>query len=205
MKYGIDGKKNKDIIETYKEDSNRIEIKYLDGSTKTIPLTKEDLESIRNLSIQQAEERRDSNRENFLQKNVEILGFVQGGIFVSLMHIIFGFLSSDKGIDDVAFSAFISSFNAIILVINGHVLRISKEELKDIRKYNIYLNHRDIFEKYKETLETYQNVEYNGPIDINTIDDYSFEDLEQMRDNIKSMDSYDRFCDIASSSVLKLN
>ena len=202
MKYEYDGKEKKDIVENYEENNNKIVINYLDGSTQTIQLTKENLEHIKGILLKQAEERRNTDGEKILADGLLYRGAQLG---VSVMGLVTSILfsASTQFSAERIFFAGVSAICAINIIFTGQKICIEQKEIDDIRKYNIYLNNKEDFDEYKDRLELYENVEYKKPIDINTIDEYSYEDLEQMRDNIKGIKSYENFCAVANEKFIK--
>ena len=68
----------------------------------------------------------------------------------------------------------------IFLIVDSLFYKLSSNEIKELKKYNIYLAVKDEIEKNKK-----EN------ININNLDNYSLKDLEEIRQNLINSKSKD--------------
>lgn len=184
---------NKDgIIGNYKKDENSIIISYLDGTTEKILLSRENEQKILDLMLYQA--RLKSDLSEYLRvsevKSMTFYTTLISGI-ATLTFGLFGYAVSLRDMDGLAsFSNIISMVTGITVVINGIMYSSRSEELDEIIILDLYLSSKNEIEKYLLNDQIFEGVVSEQRIlNINTIDDFSADDIKKILLNIKALNS----------------
>lgn len=192
MKYGYDGAKSSDIIDNYRKGDSEIIITFLDGSIKTVPLNNTYETRIKNLMLKQAEDRNNSDEAKVENHYKNFFNFTSSGMSVASALFIIAVLSSrtydSKSAFYNALIAFVISVTGVGVYISDKEVKLSKEEINDIKKYSIYLASREKLENYKNNLKLYRGIEYRGELDINTLDYYSLSDMLKIEKNLLKLE-----------------
>lgn len=183
MNYGYDT--NDALIKNIKPKDNVMVITYLDGTTNEVPLTEHMVNQLKNIMIKQAINRNKSSALEEAKNNLR-LNYVR----MIIKHIEIAF-STFFGISskELAFKFAFFSISAMacleLSTIYGKIV-FKKEEINELLKYDIFL-------KIKDDLND-PNV-YNGvdkaPLDIDTLDEYSLQEIKTIESNIHNLKRLD--------------
>lgn len=187
MKYGYDGVEEKELIYNYTINDNKIIITYLDGSSEEIPLTRENEKELLNKMIEQAIERNNSSALSLAKRERNWNCFQ--GILTALMMCANGGIVSLS--DDIVANTFcgIACISAGLCTIGyGMSYKFSKDEVEELKKYDIYLSIRKRLEASAELV--FKGVKMQEALTINTLDNYSLKDIKKIRKNLEII----RYC-----------
>ena len=191
MKYGYEEKSYKELIENYKVSGDKIVITFLDGTKNEILLTKENERELLSKMIKQAQERSESSalyiakiRKKTLTNFVTI---IMGGILLDFAIVSATTAGNSIFMGNVteSIAAILGSITGVCLVIGG-IQYSFNDEIEELEKYNIYLSIRDELEKCISDFDLFSGVEkMTEKFNINTLDEYTLEDLIQISNNLK--------------------
>lgn len=191
MKYGYEEKSYKELIENYKVSGDKIVITFLDGTKNEILLTKENERELLSKMIKQAQERSESSalyiakiRKKTLTNFVTI---IMGGILLDFAIVSATTAGNSIFMGNVteSIAAILGSITGVCIVIGG-IQYSFNDEIEELEKYNIYLSIRDELEKCISDFDLFSGVEkMTEKFNINTLDEYTLEDLIQISNNLK--------------------
>ena len=191
MKYGYEEKSYKELIENYKVSGDKIVITFLDGTKNEILLTKENERELLSKMIKQAQERSESSalyiakiRKKTLTNFVTI---IMGGILLDFAIVSATTAGNSIFMGNVteSIAAILGSITGLCIVIGG-IQYSFNDEIEELEKYNIYLSIRDELEKCISDFDLFSGVEkMTEKFNINTLDEYTLEDLIQISNNLK--------------------
>lgn len=141
MNYGYEGTELGELIQNYKTSNDKIIITFLDGTNYEIPLTEENEIELLNQMFEQAEERRKKSSIDDLKqkrKNALMWAMIQAG--VTVLNMVDAFTTDSKGMR--VFASFLGGITAAAVVVNGLDYQFSNDEIKELEKYDIYLQIR---------------------------------------------------------------
>lgn len=177
MKYGYGDYELGSLIKKYKKKNNKIIITFLDGTKKEEPLTNIKEEEILNKMLKQAIERNDNIKwEEILEKRKFSKNNIIKDILFEIIGISLPYIHEYTG----EISLFLGGTMGIFLIVDSLFYKLSSNEIKELKKYDIYLDVKDEIEKNKK-----EN------ININNLDNYSLKDLEEIRQNLINSKSKD--------------
>lgn len=189
MKYGYNGAELGELIKNYKTSNDKIVITFLDGSNYEIPLTEENEIDLLKQMLEQAEVRSRTSSIYVLKqkrKKALILTMIQVGF--TLVSIINASTNDSKGIK--VFASILSGITALTVVANGLNYKFINDEIKELEKYDIYLQIRARLENIGDPNLFNGIKKQEAPLNINTLDSYSLNDIKKIRDNLKISEKY---------------
>jgi len=183
MKYGYNGASERELIANYKIVDDKIVILYLDGYAEKIPYTKSNEDIIIAKMITQAEVRRDSEAERISNTNMKkalTVGLGSGAVTLASLGL-------------TQFGEYISIFFGPIALYNLIYMLQQNANIKELKKYDIYLKIREEIEKYQNNPSLYNNVKTrNNSLNINTLDNYSLKDLRVIKANLEQFSTKEK-------------
>ena len=194
MNYGYEGTELGELIQNYKTSNDKIIITFLDGTNYEIPLTEENEIELLNQMFEQAEERRKkSSIDDLKQKRKKALmwAMIQAG--VTVLNMVDAFTTDSKGMR--VFASFLGGITAAAVVVNGLDYQFSNDEIKELEKYDIYLQIRVRLENINDP-NLFNGVERReASLNINTLDSYSLSDIKKIRNNLNRSEKYSSYLD----------
>ena len=194
MNYGYEGTELGELIQNYKTSNDKIIITFLDGTNYEIPLTEENEIELLNQMFEQAEERRKkSSIDDLKQKRKKALmwAMIQAG--VTVLNMVDAFTTDSKGMR--VFASFLGGITAAAVVVNGLDYQFSNDEIKELEKYDIYLQIRARLENINDP-NLFNGVERReASLNINTLDSYSLSDIKKIRNNLNRSEKYSSYLD----------
>lgn len=203
MKYGYKNIADKNLIQHYEISDDKIIIKYLDGNVKTIPLTKENESDLLNLMFKQAKDRSTSsalkNARN-IKDLMESLTIKFGSC--TALGIILAAVSSSPNVE--LYSSILSCVVSMPLIFCGVKCVNKNNEIKELEKYDMYLSLKNTLEKNISQPNLFNEVKNKqNVLNINTLDNYSLDDIETIKRNLILIES-SSICFDEASDVKKL-
>lgn len=194
MNYGYEGTELGELIQNYKTSNDKIIITFLDGTNYEIPLTEENEIELLNQMFEQAEERRKKSSIDDLKqkrKNALMWAMIQAG--VTVLNMVDAFTTDSKGMR--VFASFLGGITAAAVVVNGLDYQFSNDEIKELEKYDIYLQIRARLENINDP-NLFNGVERReASLNINTLDSYSLSDIKKIRNNLNRSEKYSFYLD----------
>lgn len=93
--------------------------------------------------------------------------------------------------------------NCIFIVIDGCKYYLENDEIKEIKKYGIYLNIMEDLERYKDNPNLLNNIKNMNEIpNINTLDNYSLKEIMQLEKNLLLCKKYEIFSKQADAKLI---
>lgn len=191
------------LIKNYEVLDNNIIIQYLDGTYHTLPCTKENEHKILNIMIDQAIER--NHKMYSIKLTSEKFTLVEGILCISLLKY-FKYLSFSGTLNELnklfGSNLDIAIVGIYILIASSglfslHLSMITDEAIQELTKYEIFLSIREKLEELQSEEVLYQQqssldiikaYKMDGhkyyPLNINTIDNFSLEDIRNISDNL---------------------
>ncbi len=74
--------------------------------------------------------------------------------------------------------------NSVCIVYGGIKYNLLNKKLDELEKYDIYLSIYEELEKCKYNIDIYNGVEYKKTLDINTIDNYTLDEIKLIENNL---------------------
>lgn len=197
MKFGYEGKQDKDIIKNFDKADDKIIINFLDGHTIELLLNDKNEEELLITMFNQANERNLSDtaeeikdlRKHYLMYEIISISMCSSNCMNIIKHKIQG----DRTFI-ILYSLLSLSF-VIIAIINGKGYKIYNDKLKELKKYAIYI---DLVDKLKKVEDINGNniLKINNiNIDINNLDNYTLKEIRKLRDSIKNNINYTKYFD----------
>ncbi len=186
MKYGYDGINSSDLIGNYEILNDKIIIKYLDGSSSEIKYTKQDEIKLLNKMFNQAIARSNSYALYFAKskKRDAIFNEVLSFCALGLVNVP---VNSNLMIEYII--PLIYNICFPIFAIHNY-LKYSdvKDEVNELKKYDIYLHLRHTLLLLKNNPNAFNGIEKKGELNINTLDNYSLRDMKKIRNNLTNIE-----------------
>ncbi len=183
MNYGYEGAAQSSLIKKFMENGNdNITITYLDGHTNTIPFSEEVKEKLYQQLLKQAIERNNSDAlMNAKEKRKWAASFMIGEIIMILLAPVA--ILTNKSEKAQLIAGIAGSILTIDAVVNGHKFKMANEEIKEIKKYAIYLKMRDKIEQNTDQTLFCGVKDQEQEINLNNIDEYSFAKIKRLNRN----------------------
>ena len=204
MKFGYyDNSENKDLIQNYEKQDNKIVITFLDGPNYEISLSKENEANLLNLMIEQAQDRSESDELYLVQQRRKKI------LMSSVVYTVLNLININYA--NKTDSNFLRTFTSILCCITGLCIvtdiffcKFSNDEIKELKKYDIYLSIRKTLEKNITDPNLFKGVKSQQlELNINTLDDYSLSDIKKIQSNLRKIEKYSQYF-TDSSDTLKL-
>lgn len=189
MKYTYDHIELSSIIEKYKINHDKIIVNFLDGSSYELPLNKENEEIIKRRMLKQAIARDESHAlKEAKKKQIKALIW---SIFQTYLTAIC--ISNSYSNNGTMTATMLSYISGIIVVLHGIEFKIDSEEIEEIEKYKIYLSIKDRLEDNIKNPILYVGVNsIEKELNINTLDNYSLNDIKIIKNNLLKMENYNQ-------------
>ena len=179
---------NTGIIKNYKIDLSYIYVYYLDGHMERYDFSFDVLQEINNKMINQAHYmvKHNQSEKVIKQKNADKikLGITAGTMFLTASIFYDKYLIDSGNFQPI--NLLIEGLGVCMLpfITIGYINFINRDREKNINKYKTYLDNYNSFIKCSSDEKLYEGIEYKGEISINTIDDYSHDDINRMCENL---------------------
>ncbi len=185
MKHGYEGAEAGELIQNYKTSNDKIIITFLDGTNYEMPLTEENEANLLNKMLEQAEERKGLSIYDLNQKRTKALIWTITQVGCTALNILGASIADSKGMR--VFASIVSGITALNVVMNGLDYRFKNDEIKELEKYDIYLQIRTRLENADDSnlFNGIRKRKQETPLNINTLDNYSLNDIKKIRDNLK--------------------
>ena len=194
MKHGYKGAESGELIQNYKTSNDKIIITFLDGTNYEIPLTEENEIDLLNQMLEQAEERsKKSSIYDLKQKRKKALIWTMTQVGFTILNIVNASTTDSKGMR--VFAGILGGITAFTVVINGLDYKFKNDEIKELEKYDIYLQIRARLENINDPNLFNGIRKQETPLNINTLDNYSLNDIIKIRDNLKRSEKYSSYFD----------
>ena len=189
MKYTYDHIELSSIIEKYKINHDKIIVNFLDGSSYELPSNKENEEIIKRRMLKQAIARDESHAlKEAKKKQIKALIW---SIFQTYLTAIC--ISNSYSNNGTMTATMLSYISGIIVVLHGIEFKIDSEEIEEIEKYKIYLSIKDRLEDNIKNPILYVGVNsIEKELNINTLDNYSLNDIKIIKNNLLKMENYNQ-------------
>ena len=189
MKYTYDHIELSSIIEKYKINHDKIIVNFLDGSSYELSLNKENEEIIKRRMLKQAIARDESHAlKEAKKKQIKALIW---SIFQTYLTAIC--ISNSYSNNGTMTATMLSYISGIIVVLHGIEFKIDSEEIEEIEKYKIYLSIKDRLEDNIKNPNLYVGVNsIEKELNINTLDNYSLNDIKIIKNNLLKMENYNQ-------------
>ena len=181
------------FIEKYEIDKYFIRIYYLNGTKETCELS---LYNIDKLNEKMVEEALVIIQEHFSKKfksersmkELKVTFLTMAGVLTSAAMLEL----SIKDPNDTRMLCELIASICIPAFIYAYRKRENINDDYDIKKYQMFIEHKDEFEKnnYKENI--YNGIHKKGYVSINNLDSYSYEEIKMMVDNIQKTRKIDK-------------
>ena len=200
MKYGYEGVESGDLIQNYKAFNDKIIITFLDGSNYEIPLTEENEINLLNQMLEQAEERsRRTSIYDLKQNRKKALIWTMTQVGLTVSSILNASTTDSKEMR--VFASVLGGIAALTVVTNGLNYKFINDEIKELEKYDIYLQIRGRLEIINDPNLFNGVKKQQEPLNINTLDGYSLNDIIRIRDNLKRSEKYSTYFDRDGSNL----
>lgn len=189
MKYTYENIELSSIIEKYKINYDKIIVNFLDGSSYELPLNKENEEIIKRRMLKQAIARDESDAlKEAKKKQIKALIW---SIFQTYLTAIC--ISNSYSNNGTMTATMLSYISGIIVVLHGIEFKIDSEEIEEIEKYKIYLSIKDRLKDNIKSPILYVGVNsIEKELNINTLDNYSLNDIKIIKNNLLKMENYNQ-------------
>lgn len=192
MKHGYEGAEAGELIQNYKTSNDKIIITFLDGTNYEMPLTEENEANLLNQMLEQAEER---NKElsiyDLKQERTKALIWTMTQVGYTALSILGASIADSKGMR--VFASIVSGITALTVVMKGLDYIFKNDEIKELEKYDIYLQIRTRLENADDSNLFNGIRKQETPLNINTLDNYSLNDIIKIRDNLKRSEKYSSY------------
>ena len=185
MKHGYEGAESGELIQNYKTSNDKIIITFLDGTNYEIPLTEENEIDLLN-QIK-------SSIYDLKQKRKKALIWTMTQVGFTILNIVNASTTDSKGMR--VFASILGGITAFNVVIKGLDYKFKNDEIKELEKYEIYLQIRARLENINDPNLFNGIRKQETPLNINTLDNYSLNDIIKIRDNLKRSEKYSSYFD----------
>ena len=181
MRYGYEDADINSIISYYKIDGNNLIITYLSGKEDIVSKEKED--EIITIMLKQAIERQEKctlatairnekdNMELFSIKFLIATSFFAGGAAINSENWALGLTVA-------------GAYSAFMAILDGSQMIDLHKRTEELKKYKLFLSHLNDLERLKNDKSIYKGVEATCPLNINTIDGFTYSDVKKISLNI---------------------
>lgn len=192
MNYSYGDKKDSDIIKNYKinKKDKTIVINFLDGTKYVAPYSIENENDVLDRMLSQAIERNGTcTLDKMVNKNVHyfICGLVNAIICAN--DVIYSFSVNHNNSKIVLYVA--GGITLSLSLVSGVISLNCSEEIKELRKYKLYLSLRDKIAERSFDSNIFNGVKCKKNLNINTLDSYSLTDLKKIKINLLRSKSFD--------------
>ena len=168
---------------------SKIVVNFTDGGYYTIPLTDENEKNVIDKMIEQADEC-SNNRMHYEKKRKKNLDYIYRLVAMEIINTVLITASQDVALKIISG---IAMGIAGIGIISAKVhYNLNTDELEDIKKYSIYLAMRETLEKNSDNPNLYNGLEFS-PLTINTIDNFSLNDVKKVKSNLQKQKLFSKF------------
>lgn len=193
MKYGYDGVSNDQLIKNYKISDNKIVITFLDNSNYEIALTKENENNLLNTMLEQAQDRDQSSILINLQMKKKKHLIIA---IVDAVCTLFNAININTYSDSYAkiWYEFLFCMTLLCTIVNSAIYKDYDQIISELKKYNIYLSIREELEKNINEPNLFNGVKNQQEgLNINTLDNYSLNDLIVIQKNLKRIKEFSSY------------
>ena len=196
MKYGYAYANLGELIRNYKVSNDKIIITFLDGSSKEIPFTEQNEAELLNEMLKQAKIMRMNKSEHDLK--VEKYDVIRMIPITFLDYVTAN--NSDTYQVVRTLSGVFCGLTALTIVTSSFIYNLKANELNELKKYKMYLDMKEDIDKTDAYL--FKGVKTKEmPLNINTLDNYSLNDIKQIRNNLNDSLIYSDIYGQVSSEV----
>lgn len=200
MKYGYARANFEELIRNYKVSNDKIIITFLDGSRKEIPFTEQNEAELLNEMLKQAKIMRMNKSEHDLKvEKYDVLRRAIRMIPITFLDYVTA-NNSDTYQVVRTLSGVFCGLTALTIVTSSFIYNLKANELNELKKYKMYLDMKEDIDKTDAYL--FKGVKTKGmPLNINTLDNYSLNDIKQIRNNLSDSLIYSDIYGQVSSEV----
>lgn len=200
MKYGYAYANLGELIRNYKVSNDKIIITFLDGSSKEIPFTEQNEAELLNEMLKQAKIMRMNKSEHDLKvEKYDVLRRAIRMIPITFLDYVTA-NNSDTYQVVRTLSGVFCGLTALTIVTSSFIYNLKANELNELKKYKMYLDMKEDIDKTDAYL--FKGVKTKGmPLNINTLDNYSLNDIKQIRNNLSDSLIYSDIYGQVSSEV----
>lgn len=181
--YGLEGLEN--VIKNYSIENDKIFINFFDGTHYEVDLTENNEQTLLNKMLEQAKQRRasDALRDITSRRKKKLLPMLSNGTLTILMmykYVVSGSMVCFLG----------SSLGLLSAIDVGIIYKSYSDAIKELEKYDIYLSIYERLEKINDP-NIFNGID-NGEtlLNINTLDNYSLNEIKQIRKNLALCEKY---------------
>ena len=200
MKYGYAYANLGELIRNYKVSNDKIIITFLDGSSKEIPFTEQNEAELLNEMLKQAKIMRMNKSEHDLKvEKYDVLRRAIRMIPITFLDYVTA-NNSDTYQVVRTLSGVFCGLTALTIVTSSVTYNLKANELNELKKYKMYLDMKEDIDKTDAYL--FKGVKTKEmPLNINTLDNYSLNDIKQIRNNLNDSLIYSDIYGQVSSEV----
>lgn len=172
-----------ELIKNYKVSNNTVIITYLDGSVCEIPFSEDFETDLLNRMLEQAQKRNEMvSVDDLKEKRRQALFWLATQLSFGTLSVSNVVVSDSERMSLI--SGLLGGIIALTAVVHGASYKFYNDEIKELEKYAIYLSIRERLENIDvpQVFDGVKNPEL--PLNINTIDNYSLNDIRKIRDNL---------------------
>ena len=183
MKYGYAHANLGELIRNYKVSNDKIIITFLDGSSKEIPFTEQNEAELLNEMLKQAKIMIMYKSEHDLEvEKYDVLRRAIRMIPITFLDYVTANKSDTYQVVRTL-SGVLCGLTALTIVTSSFIYNLKANELNELKKYRMYLYMKEAIDKTDAYL--FKGVKTKGmPLNINTLDNYSLNDIEQISNNL---------------------
>lgn len=183
MKYGYAHANLGELIRNYKVSNDKIIITFLDGSSKEIPFTEQNEAELLNEMLKQAKIMIMYKSEHDLEvEKYDVLRRAIRMIPITFLNYVTANKSDTYQVVRTL-SGVLCGLTALTIVTSSFIYNLKANELNELKKYRMYLYMKEAIDKTDAYL--FKGVKTKGmPLNINTLDNYSLNDIEQISNNL---------------------
>ena len=182
-----------DFIERYEIDKYFIRIYYLDGTKETCELSLYNIDKLNEKMIEQAlviiqEHSSKKFKSERSMKELKVAFLTMAGVLTSaaMLELSIKDPNATRMLGELIASIYIPAF------IYAYRKRENINDDYDIKKYQMFIEHKDEFENNNYKEDTYNGIHQTGYVSINNLDSYSYEEIKMMVDNIQKTRKNDK-------------
>lgn len=182
-----------DFIERYEIDKYFIRIYYLDGTKETCELSLYNIDKLNEKMIEQAlviiqEHSSKKFKSERSMKELKVAFLTMAGVLTSaaMLELSINDPNATRMLGELIASIYIPAF------IYAYRERENINDDYDIKKYQMFIEHKDEFEKNNYKENTYDGIHKKGYVSINNLDSYTYEEIKMMVDNIQKTRKNDK-------------
>lgn len=184
MKFGYECDNLNELINNYKIKENKIIVTFLDGSKEERTLTKVEEKLILDQMLNQAKFRSESDMRYNLEKEKTMLTSCLVAITSNMFLDMAALVNDSVGSIIKTIFATLGCVNCVSIIYGGLKYNILNNKLNELEKYDIYLAIYEELEKYKDEIDIYKGLKKQNKININTLDNYTLDEVNMIKDNL---------------------